>query len=125
MQNLIVKPSMAQATKPYFSLNMPGVDELFPGFMPGDFAILYGSSSVISLTSLLCVRAQLPPQLGGLGSTCCLHRRRKHVYGSTISPGWRSFISWTQIRCSATSIFQERLPPTNSPHSSWKNSKKP
>lgn len=69
MQNLIVKPSMAQATKPYFSLNMPGVDELFPGFMPGDFAILYGSSSVISLTSLLCVRAQLPPQLGGLGSS--------------------------------------------------------
>jgi replicative DNA helicase len=68
MQNLIVKPSMAQATRPSFSLNMPGVDELFPGFMPGDFAILYGSPSVISLTSLLCVRAQLPPQLGGLGS---------------------------------------------------------
>ena len=68
MQNLIVKPSIAQATKPSFSLNMPGVDELFPGFMPGDFAILYGSPSVISLTSLLCVRAQLPPQLGGLGS---------------------------------------------------------
>ena len=47
---------------------MPGVDELFPGFMPGDFAVLYGSPSVISLTSLLCVRAQLPVQLGGLGS---------------------------------------------------------
>ncbi len=69
LQNLIVKPSIAQAAKPYFSLNMPGVDELFPGFMPGDFAILYGSPSVISLTSLLCVRAQLPPQLGGLGSS--------------------------------------------------------
>jgi Rad51 len=64
-QNLIVKPTMAQ---PYFSLNMPDVDELFPGFTPGDFAVLYGSRSVISLTSLLCIRAQLPAQLGGLGS---------------------------------------------------------
>jgi hypothetical protein len=64
-QNLIVKPTMAQ---PLFSLNMPSVDELFPGFAPGDFAVLYGSPSVISLTSLLCIRAQLPVQLGGLGS---------------------------------------------------------
>ena len=64
-QNLIVKPTMAQ---PLFSLNMPDVDELFPGFAPGDFAVLYGSPSVISLTSLLCIRAQLPAQLGGLGS---------------------------------------------------------
>ena len=64
-QNLIVKPTMAQ---PLFSLNMPDVDELFPGFAPGDFAVLYGSPSVISLTSLLCIRAQLPTQLGGLGS---------------------------------------------------------
>lgn len=59
---------MAQTAKTYFSLNMPGVDELFPGFAPGDFAVLYGSPSVTSLTSLLCVRAQLPIQLGGLGS---------------------------------------------------------
>jgi len=64
-QKLIVKPTMAQSL---FSLNMPGVDELFPGFAPGDFAVLYGSPSVISLTSLLCIRAQLPAQLGGLGS---------------------------------------------------------
>jgi hypothetical protein len=64
-QNLIAKPTMAQ---PLFSLNMPGVDELFPGFTPGDFAMLYGSPLVISLTSLLCIRAQLPVQLGGLGS---------------------------------------------------------
>ena len=64
-QNILVKPTMAQ---PLFSLNMPGVDELFPGFAPGDFAVLYGSPSVISLTSLLCIRAQLPVQLGGLGS---------------------------------------------------------
>jgi hypothetical protein len=65
LQNLMTKPTMAQ---PLFSLNMPGVDELFPGFTLGDFAVLYGSPSVISLTSLLCVRTQLPVQLGGLGS---------------------------------------------------------
>jgi len=64
-QNLMAKPIMAQ---PLFSLNMPGVDDLFPGFAPGDFAVLCGSPSVISLTSLLCIRAQLPAQLGGLGS---------------------------------------------------------
>jgi hypothetical protein len=65
-QEKLVKSALAQ---PLFSLNMPVVDELFPGFAPGDFAVLHGSPSVISLTSLLCVRAQLPPQLGGLGST--------------------------------------------------------
>ncbi len=64
LQNL-AKPTMAQTL---FSLNMPGIDELFSGFAPGDFALLHGSPSVISLTSLLCVRAQLPVQLGGLGS---------------------------------------------------------
>ena len=64
-QNLIAKPTM---TQPLLSLNMLGVDELFPGFAPGDFAVLYGSPSVNSLTSLLCIRAQLPTQLGGLGS---------------------------------------------------------
>ena len=45
-QNILVKPVNAQ---PLFSLNMPGVDELFPGFAAGDFAVLYGSPSVISL----------------------------------------------------------------------------
>lgn len=64
-QNIMLKPAIAQSL---FSLNMPGVDELFPGFALGDFAVLYGSPSVISLTSLLCIRAQLPVQLGGLGS---------------------------------------------------------
>jgi hypothetical protein len=64
-QNILVKPAAIQQR---FSLNMPSVDALFPGFTAGDFAVLYGSPSVISLTSLLCVRAQLPTQLGGLGS---------------------------------------------------------
>jgi hypothetical protein len=63
-QNIVVERLSSQ---PLLSLNMRNVNELFPGFAIGDFAVLHGSSSVISLTSLLCVRAQLPVQLGGLG----------------------------------------------------------
>jgi|WetSurMetagenome_2_1015567.scaffolds.fasta_scaffold09631_6 hypothetical protein len=65
-QSLIIQTTTKQQS--LFSLSMRGVDELFPGFAPGDFAVIYGSQSVTSLTSLLCIRAQLPPQLGGLGS---------------------------------------------------------
>jgi hypothetical protein len=64
-QNTVVKSISSQ---PLLSLNMRNVSELFPGFAVGDFAVLHGSSSVLSLSSLLCVRAQLPIQLGGLGS---------------------------------------------------------
>ena len=62
-QNLIVKPALSH---PIFSLNIRGVKEVFPGFALGDFAVLQGS--VLSLASLLCVRAQLPTQIGGLQS---------------------------------------------------------
>jgi hypothetical protein len=65
-QNLIIKTITPQQS--LFSLNMRNVDDLFPGFAPGDFAVIYGSPSVISITSLLCIRAQLPSQLGGLSS---------------------------------------------------------
>ncbi len=64
-QNTLLKTTSAQ---PLLSLNMRNVNQLFPGFTIGDFAAIYGSSSVLSLTSLLCVRAQLPAQLGGLRS---------------------------------------------------------
>jgi hypothetical protein len=64
-QNTIIKTTPSQ---PLLSLNMRNINELFPGFAVGDFAVLHGSHSVLSLTSLLCVRAQLPTQLGGLGS---------------------------------------------------------
>lgn len=64
-QNTVIKTLQLQGM---FSLNMRNIDELFPGFAPGDFAVIYGSPSVTSLTSLLCVRAQLPIQLGGLSS---------------------------------------------------------
>ena len=64
-QNTVLKTVESQ---PVLSLNMSNVNQLFPGLAIGDFAVLYGSNSVQSLASLLCVRAQLPPQLGGLGS---------------------------------------------------------
>jgi len=47
---------------------MLNINRLFPGFAAGDFAVLYGSSSIISLSLLLCVRAQIPTYLDGLGS---------------------------------------------------------
>jgi RecA/RadA recombinase len=64
MQNIMVKPTSAQLK---FAFNVPEVDYLFPGFTTGEYAVIYGSPSITSLTSLLCIRAQLPTQLGGLG----------------------------------------------------------
>ena len=61
-QNIIFKPTLFQ---PVFPISIRGVKEVFPGFTLGDFAVLKGSS-VLSLASLLCVKAQLPIQLGGL-----------------------------------------------------------
>jgi len=50
------------------SFNFEGIDAMFPGFSLGSFAVLHGSSAVLPLSLLLCVRAQLPYQLGGLES---------------------------------------------------------
>jgi hypothetical protein len=63
-QNIMIKPMLSQ---PVFPLNIRSVNEIFPGFALGDFALLRGISTS-SLTSLLCVKAQLPTQLGGLQS---------------------------------------------------------
>jgi len=51
------------------SFNMQNIDSLFPGLTLGNFAVLYGSPSVLSLSLLLAVKAQLPYQLGGLESS--------------------------------------------------------
>lgn len=64
-QNTLTKSSLSQTL---LSLSIPNIDELFSGFATGDFAVLYGTSAVLPLSSLLCVRAQLPNQLGGLGT---------------------------------------------------------
>jgi predicted ATP-dependent serine protease len=67
-QKLIMKPSLAQTAQTRFTFNISDIDGLFPGFKSGDFAVLYGPQTITSLTSLLCARAQLPTQLGGLES---------------------------------------------------------
>ncbi|MGD6933504.1 MAG: hypothetical protein ACQCN5_04785 [Candidatus Bathyarchaeia archaeon] len=69
-QNLLIKPTITttQQRPTRLTLNIPDVDQLFPGFKPGDFATLYGSPSLISLAARICVRAQMPTQLGGLSS---------------------------------------------------------
>ncbi len=73
-QKILIKPSTAPATTTIqqqpsrLTLNMPDVDQLFPGFNPGDFAVLHGSPTLTTLASRLCVRAQMPTQLGGLAS---------------------------------------------------------
>lgn len=66
-QNVLVSPLLSRV-QGLFPLKMRNVDDLFPGFAAGDFAVVYGSSSVQSLISVLCVKAQLPIQLGGLSS---------------------------------------------------------
>lgn len=65
----MVTSELAKLTlfKPILSLNLRKIDSLFPGFAEGDFALICGSSAS-TIASLLCVRAQLASQLGGLGS---------------------------------------------------------
>jgi hypothetical protein len=65
---LILKPSTVKTALKRFAFNIQDIDGLFPGFQPGDFAVLYGPKSITSLTSSLCVRAQLPLQYGGMES---------------------------------------------------------
>jgi len=65
-QNTVIKQISSQAL---LSFNMENIDTLFPGFMLGDFAVMYGLPSVLTLSLLLAVRAQLPYQLGGLESS--------------------------------------------------------
>lgn len=64
-QTELIRPVSIQ---PLFPLSIRAVKELFPGFSLGDFAVVHGSASVDFLVSLLCVRAQLPVQLGGLAT---------------------------------------------------------
>ncbi len=67
-QQLIIKSAMPQTTLTRFTFNIPDIDSLFPGFKPGDFAVLYGPQTVTSIATSLCARAQLPNRLGGLDS---------------------------------------------------------
>jgi hypothetical protein len=92
-QRVIVKPKAIQ--QQHLTLNVPSVDQLFSGFTTGDFAVLYGSQSMVSFTSRLCVRAQLPSKLGGLdsnvvfidgGATFGLHKITRQAQLHQINP---------------------------------------
>jgi hypothetical protein len=68
-QRIIIKSTpSSQTVQTRFTFNTPDIDGLFPGFKAGDFAVLYGPQSLNSLISLLCARAQLPANQGGLES---------------------------------------------------------
>lgn len=64
-QSIIIKSISSQSL---LSFNMQDIDTLFPGFVQGDFAVIHGLPSVLPLSLLLAVRAQLPYQLGGFES---------------------------------------------------------
>ena len=66
-QNILAKHGSPRV-QGLFPLKMRNVDDLFPGFAEGDFAVLHGSHAIQSIVTLLSIRSQLPPQLGGLGS---------------------------------------------------------
>ena len=119
-QNLLIKPTTITKQE-LFSLNMRNITDLFPGFAPGDFAVIYGSPSVLSLTSLLCVRAQLPAQLGGLsstvvfidgGNTCRLYHISRLAQIHHLDPKRtldRIFLARAFTAYQMTSILMERL----------------
>jgi hypothetical protein len=118
MQNVIVKTTMAQQK---FIFNTPEVDYLFPGFTPGEFAVIYGSTAVSSLASMLCVRAQLPTQLGGLSSnvifidcantfaqeTVARFAQINHLNPSTVRQRIYNFSAFTAYQL--TSLIMDKL----------------
>ena len=61
-------PVLSPETVARLPLGLPLVDDVFPGFEPGDFAVIHGVSSNLVLFEL-CVRCQLPPAKGGLNSS--------------------------------------------------------
>jgi hypothetical protein len=68
LSQIITTIAALSTIKRKLALNIPTVERLLPTFELGDFAVLYGSSAISYLTSMLCVTAQLPTPLGGLAS---------------------------------------------------------
>jgi len=65
--NALEKPTSSRGVG--FAFGLENIDQLFPGFVLGDFGVLYGLPACLSLSLLLCVRCQLPVERGGLGSS--------------------------------------------------------
>jgi hypothetical protein len=103
------------------SLNIENVDSLFPYLTLGDFAVLQGSSAVRSIVNLLCVRAQLPYQLGGLetnvlfvdgGNSFRLYDISRIAQSHELDPRKvleRIFISRAFTPYQLTALIQEKL----------------
>ena len=119
----ILSPSMLVKHIPsqILSFNIANIDDLFPGFAIGDFAVLYGSRTVLPLSLLLTVRAQLPPQVGGLktnvvfvdgGNTFRLYHVSRIAQLSQLDPRQvleRIFISRAFTAYQMTAIVLEKL----------------
>lgn len=115
--SILVKPIPSQI----LSFNIANIDDLFPGFTIGDFAVIYGSPSVLPLSLLLTVRAQLPFQLGGLetnvvfvdgGNTFRLYHVSHIAQSSQLDPKQvleRIFISRAFTAYQMTVIVLEKL----------------
>jgi hypothetical protein len=129
-QHILIKPTITTQQQPQacLTLNMPDVDQLFPGFKPGDFAVLHGSQSLITLTARICVRAQIPTQLGGLssnivfidgGNTFRLYRTARIAQLHELDPRKvleRIFISRAFTAYQLTSLIMEKLEETVKKH---------
>jgi hypothetical protein len=118
--NILVKSTPSQI----LSFNIANIDDLFPGFTIGDFAVLYGSPTVLPLSLLLTVRAQLPFQLGGLktnvvfvdgGNTFRLYHVSRVAQLSRLDPRQvleQIFISRAFTAYQMTAIILEKLKET-------------
>lgn len=118
--SILVKPVPSQI----LSFNIANIDDLFPGFTIGDFAVLHGSPTVLPLSLLLTVRAQLPFQLGGLetnvvfvdgGNTFRLYHVSRIAQLSQLDPRQvleRIFISRAFTAYQMTAIVLEKLKET-------------
>jgi hypothetical protein len=116
--NALVKPYPPSTL---LSFSITNVDDLFPGFTTGDFAIIHGAPTILQLSLLLSVRAQLPFQLGGLetnvlfidgGNTFRLYKVSRIAQLHKLSPRQvleRIYISRAFTAYQMTSIILDRL----------------
>ena len=116
--NTLVKPYPPSTL---LSFNIANVDDLFLGFMMGDFAVVHGAPTILQLSLLLSVRAQLPFQLGGLetnvlfidgGNTFRLYKVSRIAQLHKLSPRQvleRIFISRAFTAYQMTSIILDKL----------------
>lgn len=65
--NTVEGPTSSHGARLAFGLE--NIDQLFPGFVLGDFGVLYGLPTCLSLSLLLSIRCQFPVEESGLDSS--------------------------------------------------------